>query len=67
MRLSSIKAASHSDSDSTVQDLIAIALIALAAGYLGWRYLKQRKANTCCGADVCPAMKRSVDRISKSA
>ena len=46
-----------------MQDLIAIALVALAATYLGWRYLKKRKASTCCGEDVCPAMKRTAERL----
>ena len=46
-----------------MQELITIALVALAATYLGWRYLMKRKASTCCGEEVCPAMKQSVKRI----
>jgi hypothetical protein len=43
--------------------MIAITLVAFAVTYLGWRYLKQRRASTCCGEDVCPAMKQTVDRL----
>ncbi len=46
-----------------MQELITITLVALAATYLGWRYLMKRKASTCCGEDVCPAMKRTVERL----
>ncbi len=46
-----------------MQELIAIALIGCAVTYLGWRYLKKRNASTCCGEDVCPAMKRFVERL----
>ena len=47
-----------------MQDLIAITLVAFASIFLGWRYLMKRKASTCCGEDVCPAMKRSVERLN---
>ena len=47
------------------QELLTYAVGALTALYLGLRYLRRRRADTCCGARVCPAAKELERRLAR--
>lgn len=47
----------------TAQEYAAYGIGLLALGYMAWRYMARRAANTCCGEKECPAAKRVVDRL----
>jgi hypothetical protein len=46
-----------------IQQVAAYALVALAAGWLLWRYLRRRSTGNCCGEAECPAAKATAKRI----
>ncbi|MCK6461765.1 MAG: hypothetical protein L6Q95_17945 [Planctomycetes bacterium] len=50
-----------------IQQVLAYALVALAAGWLLWRHLRRRAAGNCCGEAECPAAKATARRISEAA
>ena len=48
-----------------IQKIAVFALIAAAAGWLVWRYLRRRAVQTCCGEPECPVaadMARELER-----
>ena len=51
-----------------IQQIAAFSLVALAAGWLLWRYGKRRATGNCCGEAECPAAKataRKLERLSR--
>lgn len=44
-----------------MQDVLALALVALALAWLVGRTVVRRRRATCCGAKQCPAATRMVD------
>ncbi len=48
-----------------IQQVLAYALVALAAGWLLWRYAKRRATGNCCGEAECPAAKATAKRIEE--
>ena len=50
-----------------MQEYGAYVLIALAAGYLVWRFLRRRASGNCCGEKECPAAREMVDRLRRHA
>jgi len=46
-----------------IQQSAAYALVALALGWLIWRYLKRRATGNCCGEPECPAAKMTARKI----
>jgi membrane protein implicated in regulation of membrane protease activity len=50
-----------------IQQIVAYALVALAALWLLRRYLKRRATGNCCGEPECPAAKQTAKRIEEAA
>ncbi|MHC4449572.1 MAG: hypothetical protein ACYS0E_05425 [Planctomycetota bacterium] len=48
-----------------MQDFAALTLVALAVGYLGWRYLSRRATGNCCGEKECPAAREMVEKLQR--
>ena len=46
-----------------IQQIAAYALVALAAAWLVWRYVRRRATGNCCGEAECPAAKAAARRI----
>ena len=49
------------------QQIVAYALVGLAALWLLVRYLKRRATGNCCGEAECPAAKATARRIEDAA
>ena len=47
----------------STQEIATYGVGLLALGYIAWRWMARRAANTCCGEKECPAAKRVVDRL----
>ncbi len=50
-----------------IQQIVAYALVGLAAAWLLVRYLKRRATGNCCGEAECPAAKATARRIEEAA
>ncbi|MFI5402042.1 MAG: hypothetical protein ACHQ1G_03825 [Planctomycetota bacterium] len=50
-----------------IQQIVALALVALAVAWLLCRYLKRRATGNCCGEAECPAAKATAQRITEAA
>ncbi|HEX5138847.1 MAG TPA: hypothetical protein VFY93_17890 [Planctomycetota bacterium] len=46
-----------------IQQVAAYSLVALAAGWLLWRYAKRRATGNCCGEAECPAAKVTAKKL----
>jgi hypothetical protein len=47
-----------------IQRILALAIVAAAAGWLLARWLRRRGTSRCCGEPECPAAKATARRIS---
>lgn len=50
-----------------IQQIVAFALVGLAALWLLVRYLKRRATGNCCGEPECPAAKETARKIEQAA
>ena len=50
-----------------IQEIVAFALVGLAALWLAARWRKRRSTGNCCGEATCPAAKATARRIEEAA
>jgi hypothetical protein len=49
-----------------IQQIAAYALVAAAAAWIAYRYVKRRATGNCCGEAECPAANATARRITEA-